>query len=198
MMENPFSAAQFMASGDDAASHTGGCGFCAGFGSTSTLVALEVIAREGHALLRPGGDHRLDVLAENSVAVLRVDAEGLEFGLLVAAADAPVHPASGKHVEQRHLLGQPQGVVERRQGDAGADAEVLRPRGHMGAHEVNRRTDAERAEVVFRQPHGVVAVLLHDVDALERPVVDLIQRNPPVGPGKELENAYLHRPAIVS
>ena len=36
MIEKPFSPAQLMASAEEAASQTGGCGFCAGLGSTST------------------------------------------------------------------------------------------------------------------------------------------------------------------
>ncbi len=162
------------------------------------VLTLEVLPLEGELLLGPGADHRLHVFPEDRIAVARVDTESLELPFRKTAADPPVDPAAGKHVEQRHLLRQAQRVVKGRQRHTRADPQVLRASGYLDPHHVDRRTDAEGTEVVLRQPHRVVPVLIHDVDALERPPVDLFQRDPAVRPREELEHRGLHGRATFS
>src|SRR5262249_16480491 len=117
--------------------------------------------------------------------------EGLEFHPVEAAAGAPVHAPAREHVEQRHLLGEPQRVVERGQRHREPDAQRARARGHVAPHDVDRRAHAVGVEVVLGEPHAVVPRLLHDLDARERARIDLGERDAP-RPREELEHADLH------
>src|SRR6185437_8398764 len=52
--------------------------------------------------------------------------------------------------------------------------------------------DAEGGEVMLRQPDGVEAGSVHDLDALEGAGIDLFQRPVTARPAEELQNAELH------
>ena len=188
-MEKPRAAAQSMALSDVAAIQTGGCGFCIGLGSTSTSSKSKNWPWWVSALVGPGGKHDIDRLAKARRALLDRDAEGVELADGEAAARAPVHPSAGEHVEQRDLLGQAQRMVERRERDGRADAQRLRLRRRHGRHHVHRRADREAGEMVLGQPDGVVAGAVHDPEPLEGPVVDRLERDRPIRPAKELQNA---------
>ena len=120
------------------------------------------------------------------------NAEGGELAALEAAARAPVDPAARQHVQQRHLLGEAQRVVERRQRHRRADAQPFGARRGHGAHHVHRRADREAGKMMLGEPDGVVAGLVHDGEALERRFVDRIERHGPVAPAEELQNADFH------
>ena len=77
--------------------------------------------------------------AEAFGALLDRHPEGRELGRVEAAACAP--PA-GENVQQRDLFGQAQRVVERREGDRGADAEPLGGGRHPHRHRVDGGADA--------------------------------------------------------
>ena len=146
----------------------------------------------GDAVFSPGLEHDVDSFPEARVALLPRHVEGPELGHVEAASGSPVHAPAREHVEQGDLLGQAQRMVERRKGYRCADAQVARPSRHVHAHEMHGRAHAVRVEVVLREPDGVVAGLIHDVDALERALVYRLEGYAPLGPAEELKDAGLH------
>jgi len=161
-------------------------------GQDLDVVEVHEAAVEAGALLPPGRQHRLEVLAELRVAVLGRDAEDLVLARIEAAPCAPVHAPAREHVEQRHLLGDAQRVSERGQGHRGADAQAPRARRHVRPHQVHVRADAVAGEVVLREPDRVEARALHDVDPRQRALVHARERHLAVGPAEELQRAELH------
>ena len=57
---------------------------------------------------------------------------------------------------------------------------------------MHRRADAVATEVMFGEPHRVVTGLVHHVDPVECTGVDVFERNAPIAPSEELQNADLH------
>ena len=172
-------------------------GLLLGLGQHLDLVEVVVVAVPGDALVAPGFEHDLDAFAEAGVGLFDGHIEGAELGLVEAAPGAPIDAPAGEHVEQRDFLGDAQRVIERGEGDGGADADVLGAVGDVHAHQMHGGADAVGVEVVLGEPDAVVAGLVHDVDALEGALVDGGQGHAPAGPGEELEDAVLERRSAV-
>ena len=143
-------------------------------------------------LVGPRLQHDLDGLVEPPRAFLPRDAKGGEFATLEPPPRSPVDPPAGQHIQQRHLLRQPQRVIERRQRHGGADPQPRRPRRRHRPHHVHRRADREPRKMVLRQPNRIVAGAVHDSEPLQRRLVDGCQRHRPVPPAKELQDADFH------
>jgi len=110
---------------------------------------MEMLAGESELRLGPSFEHDLHRLMKARDALLRRHAKGGEFDPRKAAAGAPIDPATGQHVEQCHLLGKAQRMVERGERDRRADAQTLGPRGGQRPDHMHGRTDAEAAEVML-------------------------------------------------
>ena len=83
-------------------------------------------------------------------------------------------------------------MIQGGQRDGRSDADPLRAVGRLERHQVHRRADAVCREVVLGQPHGVIAGIVHRVDALQRPLVHGVERDSALGPAEELEDSDLH------
>jgi hypothetical protein len=145
------------------------------------------------AIVAPRREDDVHALAEAVGALLRRHAERRELVAIEAAPGAPVHAAAGEDVDQRDFLGEPQRIVEGRERHGEADPDIPRARGDVRGHDVDGRAHAVRAEVMLGQPHAVVARLVHDLDARERPLVHRGERDAP-RPREELQDADLHAP----
>src|SRR5262249_50179329 len=146
----------------------------------------------GETVGTPGAEDHVHGLLEAGGALLLRDAEGLKFGAVETPSGAPVHPAAGEDIEECDLLGETERVVEGGEGHGRADPKPSRACGNVHAHHVHGGTDAERMEMVLRKPDRGVAGAIHDLDALERPRVDRLDRDAPLGPAEELQHPDLH------
>ena len=72
-------------------------------------------------------------------------------------------------------------MVEGGERHSGADPQALGPSGGEGAHHVHGGTDAEAGEMMLGQPDRVVAGTVHDLDALNRTIVDCGKSDLPFG-----------------
>ena len=151
-------------------------------------VEAEMLAGEGQFFVGPSAQDDLDRLTEAGGAFIRRHAEILELDSGKAAAGAPIDAAPRQHVEQGHLLGEAQRVVEGRQRHAGADAQAARAGGGEHPHHVHRWADAEARKMVLGEPHRVEAGLVHDLDALQGARIDLAKIDPPLRPAEELQH----------
>ena len=109
----PRCAARLIECGLPAATHNGGCGLCAGGGSTTMSSKFqkrpwcEKRVRVVQALA-----HQRQRLLEARFGLLRRDVEALELAVAVALADAEIEAAVGDEIERRHLLGQSTGLCQ--------------------------------------------------------------------------------------
>src|SRR6516162_9731119 len=152
-----------------------------------------MLAGKVEPLVGPRPQYDLDRLAEPRRAFLRRHAKGGEFDARKAAAGAPIDPAAGQHIEQRHLLGEPQGMVEWDERHRRADAQPLGSSRCQSAYHMYRGTDAEAAEVMLGEPDRVIAGPVHDLDPLQSAGVDRGQIDPAFRPAEKLQNPELHR-----
>ena len=79
---------------------------------------------EGHGVLRPERLEQRDALLEARNALVERDAERLELLRHVAGAEADHEAPAADDVEGRELLGQDDGVVERRQHHRGRELDL--------------------------------------------------------------------------
>ena len=138
----------------------------------------------GQALFQnvPGLQHLL-------VAVVRVDAETVEFIRLIAAAQAQYEPASRQQVGEGGLLHQPQRLVER-QGQYGRpEADMGGLRRAMGHHHEGGRADRMVGEVMLREPGDVEAEILRHLHRVDRGAQHRGGRGVPVIQAHEVEEA---------
>ena len=90
------------------------------------VLERESAAFEGDPVLGPGATHDLDALLHPRRALLVGHVQRLELQHTVADADADVQPAAQEVVQNGHLLGYEQRVVQGQDLDIGADADSLR------------------------------------------------------------------------
>jgi hypothetical protein len=81
---------------------------------------------------------------------------------------------------------------KRRQRDTSANTNILGLRRNMGSHDMDGRTDAVGAKMMFRQPHGVVTGFIHQLDTVKRAFINLRQWYTPTRPAKKLQNSKFH------
>jgi len=160
-----------------------------------------VRALVGEALLGPGLPHDLDGLAKELAVLGILPRIGVRMELrpLVGpdpAAETHVDPAPGEVVQEREVLGQPDGMPPGRDVRHLADPDAARPHGQVGAHQdrIGEVAEPVGAEVVLAHPHRVVAELLGQDDLLPEVVEDGRRR---LGPAATVvqrgEEAELHR-----
>ena len=194
----PFSAARRIVSRREHATHSGGCGFCAGFGTTlrgGIWMYLPSTPVNGVSVM-----HRIATSSPSShISRLqhRIDLEAAELGLARRLARAELDAAVRHEVERRDALRGAGGVVvvRRRLDDAVAEADVLGPLAGRGEEHLGRggvRVLLE--EVVLDLPHVLDAELVGELDLLER-VLDQLALGV-VGPRTRVlvlvEDAELH------
>jgi len=92
---------------------------------------------------------REEIVREAQGTFLWRHTKNLELGRVKPPPCPPVDPATAEDIEQRHLFGQAQRVVKRRQGDPRADAQMLGPTGHVHAHQMHRGAHAITCKVVL-------------------------------------------------
>ena len=100
-----------------------------------TLVVAAVVRRPG---ARPRLAADLDQLDRAADALAAMTTEALELDVPVAESEADHAAATGQHVEERTVLGHPDRIVQRRQGEAEADGDARRRLDHRRGV---RRTD---------------------------------------------------------
>ena len=74
------------------------------------------------AVLRPRAQHDVHRLVEALAILLLRDVVAAELRGAIAPAHADVEPALGDDIDERHLLGQPQRVMEGQDGGGEPDA----------------------------------------------------------------------------
>ena len=116
-----------------------------------------VFALVDQCLARPGLHHHVEALDEARARLVDVDAEAGELALLVADADADVDAPAAELIDDRDLLGDAHGVVERQYDDRRADADAIRARGDVACHYHRVGEDAVPREVVLTEPEAVEA-----------------------------------------
>ena len=79
-------------------------------------------------------------------------------------------------------------MIEPRQRHRRPNAQPFGVRGNMGAHDMHRRADAIRAEVMFRQPDRVITRFIHDLHAFKRAIINGRQRYAAAWPAEKLQN----------
>src|SRR5580658_180552 len=144
-------------------------------------------------LLSPRLQNNFDRLVETIRAFFRCNPECAEFRAIETAPRAPVKAPARKDVEQCDLFGQPQRMIKRGERDRRSDPQPPRAGRNLQTHHVHRRTYAERMEVMFGEPHRVVAGAFHYFDSLQRALVHRLDGDAPLGPAEELKHACFHR-----
>ena len=161
-------------------------------GQDFDIFEIEISAMIREAIVAPRLQHHIDGFLEPRRAFFNRHAEGAEFSRIETAPGAPIHAAARQDIEQCDFLGEPQRMIERGERDRGPDAHSARARCSMQAHHVHRGANAEGVEVMLCQPDAVVARRVHDFDPLQGALVNRLDRDPPLGPTKELEHSRLH------
>ena len=127
----------------------------------------------GEPLLGPGLEHDVHGLVEALAVLLLGHVVAPELGRAVAPPHAHVETALRDDVDQRHLLGQPQRVVERQDRRGQADPHPARARGRGGGQARRVHRQAVVDEVVLGEPDLVEPELLGPRHLLELAVDDL-------------------------
>jgi hypothetical protein len=123
------------------------------------------------------------------------DVGAVEFvlGNSVSGADAEVQPPVAEDVDDRGLLGDLDGAVQRRDQDAGADPHPLGARRRGGREGERLRQVVVVEEVVLGQPHRVAAEQLGLLAHLQREGVQPRRRGAPGRRVPEVEvEAHTH------
>src|SRR5579871_2089096 len=196
-MAKPRPAAQSIASSELAAIHTGGCGFCNGLGSTST---------PSNAKFWPAKCNLSCVQACNTISTVSRKRDALSCGGMPKASNstrakprpAPQLTRPPDRMSSSATSSEPQWMIKRRQRHGGADAQPAGVRrGQCGDH-MHRRTDAEAREMMFGEPHRVIAGAVHDPDAREGASIDRGQIDATFRPTEELQHGEFHRATIAA
>jgi hypothetical protein len=156
------------------------------------------LALDRDLVLRPETTDDLRALGRPRGALLSRNAERLELVRRVALAEAEIEAAVRDDVDERHVLGDAHGVLERHQQDERADADPLRHGGDGRGGRQQRRIVAVAGEVVLGQPDVVVAGGLGGTDLVEDRAVELRLRPPPrSGVAKVFHEAEAHREILL-
>ena len=147
-------------------------------------VVAEHLALEREALAGPRAAQDLHGIHRPRQALGERDAEHAELLGTPGDAEAERQPALAELVDDGRVLGQPQGIVQRRQDDAGAQPDPIGGRGEGRQHRQQRGQVSVRGAVVLAHPGGVEAQRLGEADQLERVAVLLRER--PIRPGRHL------------
>ena len=144
------------------------------------------------ALLRPGEADDLQRLVEARAVLGQRDPEAVELAGNGAPPHAELEPSPGEDVGDGRLLRAGEGMVERQEGDGGADADARRPRGD-GGHG-HQRIGQERegaAEVQLGQPGHIEAQGVGEGNKVEHLAV-AVRVRPPLGRRSLMEDPEAH------
>src|SRR6266853_6546586 len=114
-------------------------------------------------------EHEADDFLERLFRLRRIDVEEAHLRAERATAERELQPPAAHLVEHADLFEQPQGMIERRDGHHGPEAQALRALRHRREEHGGRRRHSERREMVLGDMIGVKAralVGLHDLQAL--------------------------------
>src|SRR5260370_2244343 len=167
------SATFLMDSGLPAPIHSGGWGFCAVGGSTTTSLELPVLASmRPRRVRRPGLENDFQGFVEALCGLLHGHAEAGELPVAIAHADPEIEPALRQQIERGGLLGQQHGIVPGQDDHRRAHPKGLRARGDECEETQRRRDLAEPGEVVLDEERAAAAERLRFdvvVDELPEP-----------------------------
>ncbi len=120
-----------------------------------------MLAVVGNAVVGfPQSANELEALLENSLVVVERHMERLVFAPVVAAPGSEIDPAVGQQIERRPLLGDANGMMQRRHRYRGREPDARRVCGDVGEHKVRAGQHAERIEVVLADPGRMHAELV--------------------------------------
>ena len=144
-----------------------------GLGDHAHVVEREEAPRVAEALFGPRAAHDLDGLVEALAALLLGHAVSGELGRAVAPPHAHVEPAVRDDVDEGHLLGEAQRLVEREDRGGEADPNPLGPRRDRARERgrIDRETVVD--EMMLGEPHRIEAELFRPHHLLELAVDDL-------------------------
>ena len=168
----PFSAASRIVSRREQATHSGGCGFCIGLGTTlrggiftySPSTPVNGVSTMQRTATSSPSSHCSRLMSGSMP-------KPAELGLARRLTRAELDPAVGHEVEHRHPLGRAGRVVEAGRGedDPVAEADVLRALAAGGQEDLGRRRVAVLLEeVVFHLPHVLDAEAVGQLHLLQR------------------------------
>ena len=128
-------------SGLPAPIQNGGCGCCAGRGSTTMLRKFQCLP---WCEKRPSSVHALRRIAMHSSKRSVASAFGMQkpanSAVAVALADAEIEAAAREQIERRHLLGEQHRIVPRQHHHGGAEPQAA---GARRATKLSRLSEAE-------------------------------------------------------
>ena len=146
----PRAAARLIDCGLPAATQNGGCGCCAGGGSTTMSSKFQN---------RPRCEKRSRVVkarvitstdsSKRASASSCGNAEALELAVPIAFADAEIEPAVGDEIERRRLFGQQHRIVPGQHDHRGAEPQRLGAHGERHQQHQRRRDLVPAGEVML-------------------------------------------------
>src|ERR1700678_1948720 len=157
------------------------------------VVEREVFSAVTKTLVAPRCQDDFNRFAKTEMALVLRHGEGPELARIESAPGAPVHPAAGKDIEQRDLLGQPDRMVKRSERHPGSYAQPFGARGRVRAHHGYRRTDTVVIEMMLGEPDRVVPAAIHYFDPLQCALEHGRQCHPSIWPTEELQDSEFHR-----
>jgi hypothetical protein len=128
---------------------------------------LEVAAGVGEFLAAPGVQHDVERLVEDGARLADRDAEDAVLRELVAAPHTHLDAAPAHVVEERHALGEAEGMGEGQVHDRRPDANPARARGQVPGEEEGVARETVRGEVLLGHPHVVEAERLRQLRACQ-------------------------------
>ncbi len=113
------------------------------------------LAFEAELLSREGAPKHGNPLVGQGDAPRDRQAEAAELVRRIAHADADLHPSTADVVENREILGQPDGVVERQQADVTGEPDAPGARRHRRSDRNPGREISVLDEMMFREPDQI-------------------------------------------
>src|SRR5262249_13374482 len=117
--------------------------------------------------------------AQAGRALLARHAQSIELFVRIPLSDAEIEAAVRENIHARRVLGNPHGMLKRKQQDEGTDTNATGARRNGCSGWQERRVVAILGEMVLSQPHIVVAEFLGPHDLIEKRAVQLSIRPPP-------------------
>jgi len=141
------------------------------------------------------GPAQIDPLLDPLATFLHVDAENVELVADEAAADAEIEATLRKLIEGRGLLGDPDRIVERQHGRAGAKPDALGAGRQIGQEcVIGRKQSAVADEMVLDDPGVIDADLIGELDLLDDAAIMLLRGTQVRDVGGKVEQPEFHLP----
>jgi hypothetical protein len=150
------------------------------------------LALEGELWLCERAPDELKTFYEPSVAFVDRNPKSAKLERTESRPDTDGRPSFAEVINPSDLLGEPQWMVQRDDGDAVANTDALRPLRDAGRVNGRNADRAETGEVVLSYPDAVEAVLLREVD-FPQSLLDELAVGRGASAGQELKDADVHR-----